>query len=134
MFESKDDEAWLKGLLEKEEISAEQYEWLFSLFSKKAESDKDNHADAWWKSIHSGNLESSFDPSAVPEWIKEHKHEASSSKGSKDHSFEWSWQWEGKDADPAKLAERLEEAKKGAAEQLEDAKAEHAERFNNMIV
>jgi hypothetical protein len=130
LFEPKDDQAWLQVLLEKKEISSEQFEWLKSLFSKKAEADKDNSADKWWKNISNSNLETSFDPSVVPDWIKEHKHDASWIKEHKqDHDFNWSMKWEGKDTDKDALADRLEEAKKNAQSELEDAKAKH---FKNL--
>lgn len=130
MFEPKDDAEWLKDLLEKSEITSEQHEWLSDLFQQKAENDKENHADRWWKGI-SSDVEGSFDPSRVPQWLREHKELKQSAE--KTHDLSWSWEWSGKDQDPEKLKERMEEAKKEAAERLEDAKADHADKVNQWL-
>merc|ERR1712100_566938 len=112
LFAPKDDQAWLKGLLEREEITSEQFEGLSELFKEKAESDKDGQADRWWKNISKEDLEGSFHPDVVPDWIKEHN------KGQKDWSKSWSFSWSGKDKDEGakKLAEAKEEFEKEAAE------------------
>lgn len=68
LFEEKDNDAWLKMLVEKKEISSEQFTWLHDLFEKKVH-DK-GQADRWWKDVFDGK--SSFDPASVPDWVKEH--------------------------------------------------------------
>jgi len=69
LFEEKDNDAWLKMLVEKKEISSEQFTWLHDLFEKKVH-DTDGQADRWWKDIFAGK--SSFDHASVPDWVKEH--------------------------------------------------------------
>lgn len=69
MFEPKDDDAWVKDLYEKEEISEYQHNWLKSLLKKKREEDKDGSADKWWKSNFT---KEQFDAESAPDFVKDH--------------------------------------------------------------
>merc|ERR1712227_1017280 len=71
LFAEKDDVEWLTTLLEKKEITEEQYKWLLELFESKPEIDG-QQAEKWWRSIFTSKYSGSFDKSSIPEWVREH--------------------------------------------------------------
>lgn len=68
MFEPKDDEAWLRDLVSKSEISFSQYKYFKILLHEKPVEDM-AEADRWWKD----SLVSNFNVDhVVPKLVREH--------------------------------------------------------------
>jgi len=56
LFEKKNNEEWLKNLVEKKEIDADQHTFLKDLLAKRDQVEKSDDTNKWWHNLFEKSL------------------------------------------------------------------------------